>query len=200
VRCARCSHDWRAEMPQEPASALAAQLAALAPVSGAIKPLRPGANVPALRKEAGLSGRRAALFAVIFLAVAIGFLAWDRGDIVRTYPWMAGIYDHVGLRPYRPGEGLSLRQVHSELEFNGGLTQLVVEGQIHNNTGRIVAIPNLLAVAMGSDGKPMQSWQIDAPAAKVPPGAAVPFKSTIRAPEGTVAEINLSFVDKDHAQ
>jgi hypothetical protein len=45
----------------------------------------------------------------------------------------------------------------------------------------------------------MQSWQIDAPAAKVAPGEALPFTSAIRAPKGTVIEVNLNFIEPTHA-
>lgn len=41
----------------------------------------------------------------------------------------------------------------------------------------------------------MQSWQIDAPAARVFADEAIKFRSILNAPKGTVAEINLVFIE-----
>ena len=121
-------------------------------------------------------------------------LAVDRREIVRRWPKADKFYDAVGLHIYHIGEGLSLRQVRSEMRFEGE-TQLAVEGQIHNDTDKPQTIPPILAAAIGPDGKIMQSWQIDPPAATLAPSESVPFTSAIHAPQGSVTEINLHFVE-----
>ena len=48
---------------------------------------------------------------------------------------------------------------------------------------------------MGVNGQVMQSWQIDAPVAKLTPDETVPFRATIKAPDQTVTDVNLEFVE-----
>ena len=124
-------------------------------------------------------------------------LALDRRQITHEWPSTNAIYDRVGLHVYHAGEGLSLRQVRSEMRFEGGM-QLAVDGVVHNDTDKPQPIPDIMAAAIGPDGTSMQSWQIDAPAATVGPGESVPFTSEIHAPQGTVTEITLHFVETDN--
>jgi predicted Zn finger-like uncharacterized protein len=196
VRCARCSHMWMAGLPPEPAAALAEQLSALLPPPAEpMPPLPPAANLPVVRKGVPFWQRDWALAgAVVVLAAFMLIFAIDRKDIAERWPATEKLYDGVGLHVYHVGEGLSLRQVRSEMQFEGE-TQLAVEGQVHNDTDKPQSIPPVLAAAIGPDGKIMQSWQIDAPAATVAPGGSVAFTSSIHAPQGTVTEINLHFVE-----
>jgi predicted Zn finger-like uncharacterized protein len=192
VRCARCANIWCAEPPPElsPPSATVTE----------IKTVMPQFPDRAAEEELPSPGRRLFVIGVlVLLAALLGWFVFDRTAIERDHPWLAGAYDRLGLHVYQLGEGLVLEQVHSELQFENGLMQLVMGGRIRNDTAKTQEIPDLLAVAMGPDGKPMQSWQIDAPAAKVAPGEALPFQSVIRAPKGTVTEINLNFTESPHA-
>jgi len=199
VRCARCNHTWLAELPPEPAAALAAQLSALAP-AGTAKPIPPGSNLPALREGPSFFRQHDWMMAAALLAGAfiVLWLAVDRRDIAQKHPWTEGFYDRIGLHIYHAGEGLNLQQVRSEMRFEDGIMQLAVEGQIHNDTDKPQPIPDILAAAIGPDDSVMQSWQIDAPAATVAPGESVPFSSQIHAPKGTVVAINMHFVEPSH--
>jgi predicted Zn finger-like uncharacterized protein len=198
VRCARCAHIWLAELPREPAAALAEQLSALAPPEGGVRP-PPASNLPIVHGELPFWQRDWVMAALVMTAaVLLLWLALDRRQITRDWPVTEKFYDRVGLHVYHAGEGLSLRQVRSEMRFEGG-SQLAVEGQVHNDTDKPQSIPDILAAAIGPDGKPMQSWQIDAPAATVGPGESVPFTSTIKAPQGNVTEINLHFIEPNDA-
>ena len=195
VRCARCGHMWTAELPPEPAEALAEQLSALPPPLGEMRPFAPAANLPILHKDKSFWRSDWILAGLLLVVAALMLLfAFDRKDIAERWPETEKLFDRVGLHIYHPGEGLSLRQVRSEMRFEGE-TQLAVDGQVHNDTDKPQSIPPILAAAIGPDGKIMQSWQIDAPAAMVAPGGNVPFTSAIHAPQGTVTEINLHFVE-----
>ena len=165
-----------------------------------IAPIPPGSNLPALVKS--ISPRLLRILKISISAAAlILFLLWivlGRRGIAASWPFMDKFYDAVGLHIYHYGEGLTFEQVRSELRYDGGITELWVEGKIRNGSQNVQDIPNILAAAIGADGKPIQSWQIDAPAIRVFSGEAMPFHSTIKAPEGTVTEINLSFVEMKH--
>lgn len=200
VRCARCAHSWRAEATPDPATDIVQQFADFTPPETA-KPIPPGSNLPALPPvEPGWVHKWGAISTTIFTILVFSWLVFDRQPLARAYPWLEPVYAYLGLHIYHAGEGLSLRQVRSELDFQDGGMQLIVGGQIHNNTGEKLPIPDILAQAIGADGKSMQSWQIDAPTAKVDPGADVPFQSSIPAPQGSVVEINLTFIEPTHVE
>ena len=73
--------------------------------------------------------------------------------------------------------------------------KLSVEGKILNTTTKTQEMPAIRASAIASDGHIMKDWQIDAPAAKVSLNDDIPFRSSINAPKGTVADINLNFIE-----
>jgi len=198
VRCARCGHTWVAELPPEPGTAKAEQLSALAPADTATK-APPAFRLPVAPKEKPfwIKDWFLACLAVIAACILL-WMAVDRKDIAERYPFTEDFYDRVGLHIYHAGEGLELLNVRSEVKLDGGMTQLTVEGTIHNKTDKPQSIPDLLAAAVGSSGIIMQSWQIDAPKAKLGPGESVPFTSEIHAPQGTVANMNLHFVEPDN--
>ena len=205
ARCTRCDHRWRAVPPEEPA--FAAHLTDNPPPLSveALPPALVGSAPPRVAEEPPPSPtisfrRMAAGMVILILTGALaGWLVMGRDRLARDYPWLEGIYGRLGLAVNHPGEGLKLDDVHSELEFNGGLIQLAVEGKISNGTPKSVAIPDMVAVAIGAGGEAMQSWKIAAPAAMVAGGESLPFSSTITAPAGTVAAVKLSFVEPEHA-
>ncbi|MGE3623127.1 MAG: DUF3426 domain-containing protein [Bdellovibrionales bacterium] len=199
VRCARCGHMWLAQMPDQPAAALAQQLSALAPADDVETRVPPVLRqLPAVPRESR-SFLHSDWFLAGLLLVTSLVMLWavlDRQDIAERWPVLEPLYETVGLHIYHVGEGLSLRQVRSEIRFEGGISNLIVEGEIYNDTAEAQKIPDILAAAIGPDGKTMQSWQIDVSEATVAPGATVPFTSSIRAPESNVTEIALHFVEK----
>lgn len=202
VRCGRCAHMWLAELPPEPAAALAHQLSALAPASDGPRPVAiPILGLPSVQNEAKAFWQNDWAVAGMTLVASILFLwlALDRRDIAERWPITESLYDRVGLHIYHAGEGLELLKVRSEMKFDGGTTQLTIEGEIRNKTDKPQSIPNLLAAAIGSDGKPIQSWQIEAPKATLAAGESVTFTSEIHAPQGTVVDINLHFIEPGNA-
>ena len=197
VRCAHCGHTWLAELPPETGTARTDQLSALAAADTGKAP--PAYQLPVAPKEKPFWQKDWFLASVAVIAACILlWMAVDRREIAQKYPSMEAVYDRVGLHIYHAGEGLELQDVRSEMKFDGGTMQLSVEGKIHNKTDKPQSIPNLLAAAAGPSGAVMQSWQIDAPAATLAPGETKTFTSEIRAPQGTVANINLHFVEPDN--
>ena len=142
----------------------------------------------------------AAAWRICWPVLAVLVLALDRREIAHRWPITETLYDRIGLHIYHSGEGLSLRDVHSEIKDENGIAKLVVEGQVSNDTKVMQPIPDVLAAAIGPDNKTMTSWQIDAPAATVLPGETVPFTSSINAPEGTVAQVHLHFIESGNVQ
>ncbi|MDX2027862.1 MAG: hypothetical protein SFW62_04445 [Alphaproteobacteria bacterium] len=163
-------------------------------------PIPPGSNLPALRRQPvpPMVWRILTLGASAVGVLLLLILIFGRQYIATIWPSAERYYHAVGLHIYHYGEGLSFEDVRSELRYEGGIMRLAVEGAIRNGTKNVQEMPHIVAVAIGSDGKPMQSWQIEASATRVPSGGSVPFRSSIIAPRETVTEISLSFVEIEH--
>ncbi|MDP9127036.1 MAG: zinc-ribbon domain-containing protein [Pseudomonadota bacterium] len=200
VRCARCSHSWLAELPNEIDAVGTPPDLDLSPAPEGAMPIPEGSGLPVVRKNPMivlLQGTMAlswmlGLALVLVLALLLG-KTWIAGH----WPAAEVFYDAIGFHVYHFGEGLSFVEVRSELRYDGGQTTLSVEGKILNDTTNVQPIPKVKVTALGADGNGLQSWQIDAPAPRLFAGEAVPFKSSIIAPQSAVTEINLSFVEKN---
>ncbi|MFY9287107.1 MAG: DUF3426 domain-containing protein, partial [Alphaproteobacteria bacterium] len=134
----------------------------------------------------------------LFICGLILWIFLGRDSIAARWPAMNSFYDALGLYVdhYYGGVGLSFEEMRSELRYEGGQNRLYVQGKIRNKTQKLQEIPAILATALGADNAPIQSWQIEPPAARVAPGEDVPFTSDIGAPKGTVVNLNLNFVEK----
>jgi len=171
-----------------------------APLNGAgplLPAIPPGSNLPVPHKEPmPIWLRYAAMACGIFIGITIFlWLILGQKAIMKQWPATKSVYDIVGLHGYDVGDELVLDNVRSELKYEDGIMRLVVQGTISNKTENMQDIPNLTASAIGSDGDIMQSWQIDAPTAKLAPHESAPFQSSINAPKGTVINVNLNFIE-----
>jgi predicted Zn finger-like uncharacterized protein len=201
VRCARCKHGWQADAPLHIDAVGAPPDADLTPEPDAIRPVPQGSNLPAIRYDSlpGWLQNGLWISAGILGAALLLFVILGRQNIAKQWPSWGAIYNAVGLPIYQPGEGLTIENVHSELRYEDGRMMLKVEGQVRNGTKKMQVFPNIMASAAGSDGNITQSWQIDAPVARLAADETQPFHSSINAPNGTVVEVNLIFVEPKDA-
>jgi predicted Zn finger-like uncharacterized protein len=227
VRCARCAHTWQADlpskivvMPQEMSEAFGG--VSTPPVQKPVAPVQrpplpeqsvpsdpavppgvsndPGAaNLPTIWRNPHWRRLRLAVFLILAL-VAAGAIVWAF-DQEKFASWMSH-FDKVLESPDQKtpsmGAGLNLENIRSERRFEAGGMQLVVEGEVRNTSTSTQNVPDMQAKALGPDRAVIQSWRIEAPVATLPAGASVPFHSSIVAPQGTVMEVNLSFVEPPH--
>ncbi len=123
---------------------------------------------------------------------------FGHGPLIRTWPGLQPIYVSLGLATEPLKDKLVLRGVRSERRYMDGAMHLVVTGEIFSQAKKTQVIPTILVEALGPDGQLIQSWHIAPPTATLRPGRAAPFFSAILSPEGTVVEVNLSFVHPPH--
>jgi predicted Zn finger-like uncharacterized protein len=206
VRCARCFHDWQAELPKEVDAIPASPSPVISPLSSepppmAPRPIPPGSNLPVLPRSPMPASLRRILLAGAAAAalILLGWFVFDRREIAGRWPKLETFYEKAGLHIYHYGEGLSLENVRSELRYDGGIMMLTVDGTIYNRTKNVQEIPNIVASAIGPDGNVLQNWQIDAPKASIAPDEGVPFNSSIPAPKDKVTEAIFNFVEKKNA-
>lgn len=218
VRCARCGHTWRAnpneKLPPPPRAELP-PLHSFTPSAPEIAPppalLRPPPKEkkslrlkirPFLVPLTGLPWGKISLWsggtASVLLLVGSLIFVFGHDPIVQRWPEMQRHYIALGLVTEAPAEKLVLRNVRSERRYMDGAMHLVVNGEIASQAEKTQVVPTLLAEAIGPDGRLIQSWQIAPPEATLKHGAVVPFSSAILSPEGTVVEINLSFIEPPH--
>ncbi len=221
VRCARCGNTWLADpnekAPPPPPRAAPPPLHSFTPLPPEtsspfeIAPPPPKEKIPLqirlrsfLEPLKRLPWGKISLWlsgsaAVLSLAGSLVFV-FGHDPIVQRWPEMQRYYIALGLVTEAPAEKLVLRNVKSERRYMDGAMHLTIGGEIASQAKKTQVIPPLLAEAIGPDGQVIQSWQIEPPEATLRPGASAVFSSAILSPEGTVVEINLSFVEPPHDQ
>lgn len=122
----------------------------------------------------------------------------SHGLIIGKWPDIQRHYIMLGLAKAPLADHLTLTDIHSERRYMDGAMHLVVQGKIQSNAQKTHVIPALNVEALGPDERVIQSWRIEAPQATVKPGESVPFSSAVISQEGTVVEVNLSFVEPPH--
>lgn len=198
VRCARCTHEWRAEPPEVPPPPPPPDLI---DSPGEVRPVPAGSNLPALRKKPWLT-RRSLLWGaggatiLLVLGALTGMLV-ARISIMEKFPVTVAYYEALGLKAADPGKGLAIENVHSEQRLQDGAIMLVVEGQIVNKTSQKIVMPRLVAKAVSPEQKTLTSWDVDGLPDKLIPGEVATFSSSVQNPDESVAEVSLTFVEHD---
>jgi hypothetical protein len=139
----------------------------------------------------------ASLAATVGIAGILGLLmVLLHGPIIRQWPSLQQFYISLGLAKPPEQDRLYLVDIRSVRRYQDGAMHLIVEGGIRSGAKKTQVIPELVVEALGPDGRAIQSWRIAPPQATVRPGTTVPFSTAVLSPEGTVVEVNLSFVEQ----
>jgi len=137
--------------------------------------------------------------------IAAGFLLFftivfvaGHSFIIQRWPQMQQIYVDLGLAQNPLKDNLVLTNITSERRYQDGAMQLVVQGEVQSHAKQRQVVPAISVEALGPDGRIIESWRIEPPKATMDPDTTVPFTSSIISPQGTVVEVNLSFVEPPH--
>jgi predicted Zn finger-like uncharacterized protein len=203
VRCARCKHSWKAELPKE-IEVVAAPMPELPPPPQKAAPIPPGSNLPTVVKAPLLirlwQTQRAGIItflAVLCVGIALGNWLAPQIKLPKNLP--ASLPDAMGISLDASEEGLEFVQMRSELKYDDGITKLILNGKIKNKSKKSQNVQPIIAQAVGPDGNVIQSWQIDPPAAKLGPEEEAAFSSSINAPKGTVVNVIMNFAEQKDA-
>lgn len=190
VRCAKCSHSWHEDPPED----MPKRVDILPPLDEP-PPIPPGSNLPAIvsrRKRANRIGWMA-LAAVIILIVAGGVLA--RHPIVELWPPAARLYALVGL-PVTAEQAtteLKFRNIASQQIVEGGVPVLVVRGEIENIGGSVRQVPAILIALTNAENQELHHWTFAADSSELAAGATTKFTTRLTSPPEGASNISVRF-------
>jgi predicted Zn finger-like uncharacterized protein len=145
---------------------------------------RPSLHWPLSNLQSGI------LALLIVNAILVGW----RDDVVRILPQTASFYSMLGLSVNL--RGLALDSVTTTTEQHEGVPILVVEGNVVNNTRKIVDVPRLKFVVRNALNEEVYSWTAVPPRATLPPGEAVAFRSRLASPPIDGRDVLVRFVTR----
>jgi predicted Zn finger-like uncharacterized protein len=131
---------------------------------------------------------------ILALLVIDAILVGWRNDFVRVFPQTASFYAMLGL-PVNL-RGVILNDIATTTEQRDGVPILVVEGNVVNDTNRIVDVPRLKFVVRNSVNEEIYSWTAVPPRATLPPGDTVAFRSRLASPPPDGRDVLVRFVTR----
>jgi predicted Zn finger-like uncharacterized protein len=149
---------------------------------------------PAKTKRRGF-GRRPGLPTVILvLAGTIAALLNWRMPVVRFVPQTASLFSAIGL-PVNL-RGLSFDDVKTSVETKDGVTVLVVEGMITNQTRQPLEVPRLRFAVRNAGGYEVYAWTALPTEPVLAPGVQMPFRSRLASPPADAQNIIVRFFNR----
>jgi predicted Zn finger-like uncharacterized protein len=131
---------------------------------------------------------------ILALLVIDAILVGWRDDFVRVFPQTASFYAMLGL-PVNL-RGVILSDTATTTEQHDGVPILVVEGNIVNDTSRIVDVPRLKFVVRNAANEEIYSWTAVPPRTNLPPGETVAFRSRLASPPPDGRDVVVRFVTR----
>jgi predicted Zn finger-like uncharacterized protein len=128
----------------------------------------------------------------LFLVDTI-IVGW-RSDIVRILPQTASFYAlfrlPVNLR------GLTFDGIVTGTEQHEGVPILVVEGNMVNNTNKMVDVPRLKFIVRNAARQEIYSWTAVPSRSSLPPGEAVGFRTRLASPPPEARDVIVRFMTR----
>jgi predicted Zn finger-like uncharacterized protein len=139
-----------------------------------------------------LSAMQSVILVLLLLdAIVIGW----RSDFVRLMPQTASFYARLGL-PVNL-RGLVFDNLNTEVEQHEGVPILVVEGQILNETRRIIDVPRLRFAIRNAARQEIYSWTAVLPRTLLSPRDAVPFRTRLASPPPDAHDVMVRFLNRN---
>jgi predicted Zn finger-like uncharacterized protein len=139
-----------------------------------------------------LTGVQSAILALLLLdAIIIGW----RTDFVRIMPQTASFYARIGM-PVNL-RGLEFDNLSTSTEQHEGVPILVVEGEIVNETRKIIDVPRLRFAVRNAGRQELYSWTAVLPRTLLSPGDAVPFRTRLASPPPDAHDVLVRFLNRN---
>jgi predicted Zn finger-like uncharacterized protein len=130
---------------------------------------------------------------VVLLIVDAVLIGW-RNDVVRLLPQTASLYATMGLGVNL--RGLVFEDMKVTTEQRDGVPILVVDGNIVNDSGKLVDVARIKFAARNAAREEIYAWTAVPPRAALPAGATEAFHSRLASPPPEVRDILVRFVTR----
>lgn len=179
VRCAGCGHRWTASPPADAPKTLE-----LTPASATAtrRPSAPPRSSP--RVVAWLA---AGLVVLVLASAVVG-----RNEVVARFPAAAKIYETLWL-PIAARGGLAIEQVTSKQLMEGGVTVLVVEGEIVNQSESARSVPPIRVILLDDGGRQLQGETFSSKDPSLRAGAKTTFTGRLVNPPNQARNFSITF-------
>jgi predicted Zn finger-like uncharacterized protein len=179
VRCASCGHRWTAKPPADAPDVLELQ---------PLGPPKPLARATARRRSPRIAAWLVAALVVLVMAGAV----LGRNEIVARYPASAAIYEALRL-PIVERLGLEFEQVTSKQLMERGVSVLVVEGEIVNQTAEERDVPPIRVILLDDGGRQLQDETFSSKDASLGAGAKTTFSGRLVNPPNQARNFSITF-------
>ncbi|MDE3059826.1 MAG: zinc-ribbon domain-containing protein [Pseudomonadota bacterium] len=157
VRCARCQHSWHAT--PEAAAEMPDDLDKIIDSINA-RPISPGSNLPALRRNPVSLGLRVSAVVAGIAAIAFTLLVLMPG-------WVG----------FPRSKGLLLADIGFVKLADPQHLAYEISGKITNESDRPIPLPVLRVTLAGEDNRPLQYWDFDGKGKLLAPSESLPFST-----------------------
>jgi len=131
---------------------------------------------------------------ILVLAGTIAALLNWRASVVRFVPQTASLFSAVSLAVNL--RGLSFDDVKTKVETQDGVTVLVVEGMIANQTRQPMEVPRLRFAVRNAGGYEVYAWTALPTEPMLGPGDRAPFRSRLASPPADAQDIIVRFFNR----
>jgi predicted Zn finger-like uncharacterized protein len=143
----------------------------------------------------GKGKRRLLLAAGIAAAIAVpALLVHQRDAIVRLAPPAAALFRVVGLSVNT--RGIDIVQVRSRQVEEGGMSLLVVEGELVSLSRKTLDVPRLRFAVRDDKGAEIYSWTAPPDSGRLQPGERQTFRRRLASPPAEGREVSVRFVHR----
>jgi predicted Zn finger-like uncharacterized protein len=127
------------------------------------------------------------------LAAIFAIVVW-RAEIVRAMPQTASLFRAIGL-PVNL-RGLELADISVSKDEHDGVTVLIVDGTIENNTRSVIGVPRLRFALRSAAYAELISWTAPPDKGSLGPGETLAFRSRLASPPHEGKDILVRFLNR----
>ena len=137
---------------------------------------------------------------VLILASSSGAAFWWRDTVVHHFPAANKAFMMVGYPANTLGYGLKIFGPKTFPDVKGRKRILGVSGQIMNETGKVIEIPLLKAILIGTNGEDVTSWSFEAKEPRILPGEKVEYETVTENPPRGATRLRITFTRAEESE
>lgn len=139
--------------------------------------------------------RRTARLGALVLLVSMLVLGFSlRGDLVRWFPQLAGLYSAIGL----PVNiiGLEFQDSKTINTLREGKIVMQISAKIRSVDSHTVSVPPVLVSLLNDKGQAVYEWTVAPSLAEMDPGEVMSFTTEVNSPPDGAVSVRLTFATK----